>query len=339
MEKLLFDLCSLGGVSGNEASASEYCAEYLRRYTDDVKIDSFNNVIAVIGNNNADKTILLDAHIDRIGFVVSEIDDNGFIKLEKCGGVDVRTALDSPVVVHGKEDYFGVICCMPPHLSDGNEDKAVSPDKLWVDVGLSADKVMQNVSFGDSVSFFAKPKMLLNNRITASALDNRAGVAAILKAAELISKLEINSRVIILLSSQEETFAAGAKTAPFNYDIDECISVDVSFASQPGIDDQYRNISLGKGPMLCISPILNRDLYETLKSLCEDNSIDYQTEICAGNTGTNSDHIALTKSGVRTALVSIPEKNMHSQAEIVEISDVEETARLISLYVKGGQNV
>ena len=338
MKKLLFDLCALGGVSGSEYSVAEFCAEYLKKYSDNVNIDFNNNVTAVLGDPDADKTVLLDAHIDRIGFVITEIDDRGFLKIDKCGGVDVRTAPDAPVIVHGKKDLNGIICCMPPHLSDGNEDKAVSADKLWVDLGLPADIVKENVSLGDCVSFYAEPKELLGNRITASALDNRASVAALLKTAEIISKSKVDVKVIILLSCQEETYATGAKTAPFDYDIDECISVDVSFASQPGIDDQYSNIFLGKGPMLCISPILNRGMFDKLKKVCEENDISYQLEVCASNTGTNSDHIAVSKSGVKTCLVSIPEKNMHSQAEIVDISDVEATAELLALYIKGGQN-
>lgn len=338
MKKLLFDLCSLGGVSGDEGSVSAYCAAYLMQFSDDVRVDCNNNVIAAFGRKEAERTVLLDAHIDRIGFVITEIDENGFLKIEKCGGVDTRAALDSPVTVHGKTDLNGVVCCMPPHLSDGNEDKAVSAEKLWVDLGLPADVVKNNVSLGDSVSFFSKPKELLNNRITACALDNRAGVASLLKTAEYISDIELNCRIIILLSCQEETLAAGAKTVPFNYDIDECISVDVSFASQPSVDDQYANIGLGKGPMLCLSPILNREMFNKMKKLCETNEMPYQLEVCAGKTGTNSDHIALSKSGVKTMLVSIPERNMHSQAETVDVSDVEAVAKLLSLYIKGGKN-
>lgn len=336
MKELLFDLCKLSGISGNENSVSQYLAEHLRKYTDDVKIDFNNNVTAVLGNKNADYTFLLDAHIDQIGFIVTEIDDKGFLKVDKVGGVDLRTALDSPVIVHGKRDLNGIICCMPPHLSDGNEDKAISIDKVFIDLGLPYDDVKKLVKVGDSVTFFANPKELLGNKISAVALDNRAGAATLLYTAKLISESDVPYKVVILLSCQEETFATGAKTVPFDFDINECVSVDVSFANQPGIDNQYSNIKLGKGAMLCISPNLNREMFNKFKQYAEDNKINYQLEICNGRTGTNSDHIAVSKSGVKTALVSIPQKNMHTQAEIIDINDIISTAELISGYISNG---
>lgn len=344
IKNTLFDLCSLSGVSGDEKEVSEYCAEYLRKYAEgDVKIDEFNNVTAVFGNKNAEKTILLDAHLDRIGFIVTDIDDNGFLSVDKVGGVDLRTALDASVTVHGKENLNGVVCCMPPHLCDGSEDKAAEIADIHIDLGLPAKKVKEFVSLGDSVSFNSKPKEMINNRVTAAALDNRAGVCALLRTASIISsknnelKESLPFKVVILLSCQEETFAVGAKTSPFNYDIDECVCVDVSFASQQGVDSPYSDIKLGKGPMLCISPNLNRDMYNNIKEIADKENIPYQLEVCNGKTGTNADHIVVSKSGVKSALISIPEKNMHTQCEMIDIKDVEYTARLISSYIiKGG---
>ena len=336
MKKLLFELCALSGASGSENDASAFCADYLKRFTDDVKNDFNNNVIAVLGDRNAEKTVLLDAHIDQIGFMVTEITDGGFLKVAKVGGVDLRTAPDAVVTVRGREDLRGVICCIPPHLSDGKEDKAVEAEKVSIDLGLPAEKVRELVRIGDSVSFYAEPKELMNNRVSAVALDDRAGVAALLKVAEMLSVSEPNVRVIILLSCQEENGATGAKTVPFDYEIDECISVDVSFAAQPELSGQYARIELGKGPMLGVSPVLDKDMYNSMKEICVAEKIPYQIEVMGGRTGTNADSIAITKSGVRSALVSIPQRNMHTQAEIVSVEDVENTARLICSYILGG---
>ena len=335
IKNLLFELCRLSGVSGSENSVAKFCADYLAKYAE-VETDYNNNVIATLGNRNAEKTILLDAHIDQIGFIVTEITDDGFLRVDKCGGVDLRAALDAAVVVHGKEDISGVVCCMPPHLSDGNEDKAPEIDKVIIDLGLPTDKVKEIVNVGDIITFYAEPKELLNNRVTAAALDNRAGVATLLKVCEYISDKELSYKVVVLLSCQEETFATGAKTKTFSINPDECISVDVSFASQPGVSGQYSNIALGKGPMLCISPNLNKPIFNKLKELCEKSDTSYQIEVCNGRTGTNADHIAVTKSGVKTAVVSIPERNMHTQAEIVDLSDIADSARLISDYIISG---
>lgn len=335
MKELIFELCSCNGVSGDENNIAKLCAEKLNKYGE-VTIDSNNSVIAVIGNADADKTIMLDAHIDQIGFIITEINEKGFLKVDKCGGIDFRTLLGSPVKVFGKEELDGIICCMPPHLSDGNEDKAIDSDKVWIDLGLPANIVNEKVSIGDTASFYNNPKLLLNNRISSSALDNRAGVAAIIKACELIYNKDLPYKVVVLLSCQEETYAAGAKTKAFEYEPDECICVDVSFANQQGITDSYSNIELGKGPMLCYSSTLNKDLTNKLKKVALTEDIPTQIEVCSGRTGTNADHIATSRCGIKTTVLSIPQRNMHTQVEIVDIKDVENTSKLISKYIISG---
>lgn len=335
MEDLIFELCALGGVSGDEADIAAFCAEKLRKFGK-TEIDFNNNVISTFGNNNADKTILLDAHLDQIGFIVTDIDEKGFLKVDKSGGIDYRSLPGSPVKVFGRQKLDGIICCMPPHLSDGNEDKAIEADKLYIDLGLPADIVRDKVAAGDTVAFNSKTKLLLNNRICSAALDNRAGVAALLRVCELISAKELSYRVAVLLSCQEETYGVGAKTKAFEYDPDECICVDVSFANQPGITDSYSGIELGKGPMLCYSPTLSREMTDKLKTAAKANNIPVQTEVCGGRTGTNADHISISKGGVKSAVVSVPLRNMHTQVETVDINDIEYTARLVAAYIISG---
>lgn len=336
MFDILRKLCLSGGVSGDEDEICSAAYNLLFPYAD-VKINNFGNVFAVFGNKEAEKTILLDAHIDRIGFIVTDITSKGFLKVDKCGGIDYRTVQGCGVKIHGREELKGVVCCLPPHLSDGKEDTAISADKVYIDTGLNSERVKELVSIGDTVSFIEEPAMLLNNKITAPALDNRAGVAAVIKTARLLKGRDCPFKVAALLSSQEETYQLGAKTGAYKIDADESIVIDVSFASQPGINDQYSNIELSKGPMLCVSPVLSRNMYNRLKFISEEINIPYQNEVCSGLTGTNADSIAVSKSGVKTALVSIPEKNMHTQAEIVDIQDIENTAKLITEYiVRGG---
>lgn len=335
MKKILKELCGISGVSGNESVIADYCLEILSKYGKTVK-DFNNNVIAVIGNQNADKTILLDAHLDQIGLIVTEIDDKGFLKVEKCGGVDLRTLLGSPVTVHSKENLSGVVCCMPPHLSDGKEDEAISADNVWIDVGLPYDVVKNTVSLGDYVTLDSKFAELLNNKISCGSLDNRAGVAVLFKVCELLENKDISCKVVILLSCQEETYGTGAITKGFEIAPDEAICVDVSFANQPGIDDQYANSKLGGGPMVCFSSTLNKSMSNKFIDLAKENNIPVQYEVCGGITGTNADHIGVSKSGVKTGILSVPQKNMHTQVEIVDLTDIENTAKLIAEYIISG---
>lgn len=170
--------------------------------------------------------------------------------------------------------------------------------------------------------------------MTAAALDDRCGVAALVRAAELIHTDAY--RVLLLFSTQEETYGTGAKTGAFSVDADEAIAVDVSFAAQPDVSGQYGKIELGKGPMICYSSVMDRAMSQKLTAVAREQGIPFQLEPIAGATGTNGDHIAVSKSGVKTAVVSIPQRNMHTPAEVISLSDVENTARLLAAYINCG---
>lgn len=336
IKEMLFDLCSCTGVSGNEEPAAEVARKYLEKYGE-VTTDCNGNLFVVIGNRKAEKTILLDAHLDRIGFIVTDINENGFVKVDKCGGIDVRTLLDSELVLCSNPKITGVVCCMPPHLSDGKEDKAVAMDKVWVDFAMPEDEVKKHIKFGDSLTFKTSPKMLLNNRICSAALDDRCSIAALIKVAEILdNEKTLDYKIVIMLSAQEETFGTGAKTGAYSVDADEAIAVDVSFASQPDVSGMYSNIEIDKGPMICISPILNKEMSNKLIQLAKEKKIPYQLEPISGATGTNADHITVAKSGVKTSVISIPQRYMHTPNEIVSLYDIENTAKLIAEYIISG---
>ncbi len=332
LEEIIFDLCSVQGVSGNETAALDRAREYLEPLAEEAFSDSNGNLFAVLGSSKADKTILLDAHLDRIGFIITGFDDNGFVKIDRVGGVDVRTLQDSVLI--SENGLKGTVCCLPPHLSDGSEDKATPIDKTWVDFGLSADEVKKRLSIGDTLTFSACPHRLLGDRITAPALDDRCGAAALIRAAELIDTQLY--KVMIMLSVQEETFGTGAKTGTFAVDPDEAIAVDVSFASQPDVSGFYGKIELGKGPMICVSSVMDRAMSKKLIAVANENDIPYQLEPISGATGTNGDNIAVSKGGVKTAVVSVPQRYMHTPVEVISLADVENTARLIAGYINCG---
>lgn len=331
LKQLIFALCRAGGVSGSEAAAAQTAAAYLAPLAK-TETDSNGNLFARLGNPETDKTILLDAHLDRIGLIVTDINEQGFVKVDKLGGIDIRTLQDT--MLQTEDGTKGTVCCLPPHLSDGNEGTAVPIDKTWVDFGLSAEEVQQRVQIGDALTFAAQPAALLGDKITAPGLDNRCGVAALLRAAELIDTQAY--KVVLLLSVQEETYGTGAVTGAFRADADEAIAVDVSFAAQPDVSGQYGKIGLGKGPMICLSPVLDRTMAQRLTTLAEARGIPFQLEPIAGATGTNGDHIAVTKSGVRTAVISVPQRYMHTPVEVISLADVENTAQLIAAYINSG---
>lgn len=333
IKQLIFDLCAVSGVSGSEEAALETAKKYLDGAAK-VTTDSNGNLYAVLGDKSADKTILLDAHIDRIGLIVTDINDDGFVKVDKCGGID--PAVLQSALLMSESGLKGVVCCLPPHLTNGSEDKLTPIAKTWVDFGMPYNSVKEKISIGEKLTFCCEPKMLLGDKITSPALDNRSGAAALINAAYMLKDRACPYKVIILLSSQEETSGTGAVTGAYKTEADESICVDVSFANQPDITGQYSSIELKKGAMIGISPTLNKDMTNRLISVAKENSIPYQLESLSGLTGTNADHISVSKSGVKTALISIPQRYMHTQAEVVSVSDVESVSRLICEYICGG---
>lgn len=337
MKDLILKLCRSVGVSGLENNVSKLCYDELSKYSS-VTIDKMGNLIAKFENKNAKKHILFDAHIDQIGLIVTSILDNGFLKVAPCGGIDVRVMQGAAVVVHGSEDIHALVCSIPPHLSK-KSDSPVAVEDLLIDTGLSTDKLKNIVFLGDRVSLYSEPVFLLNNKVAAPSLDNRAGVLSLLRLAQLVYDEDLDVNLTILLSVQEETGEIGAKTAPFDIYPDEAIVVDVSFANQPYVPKE-KSGTLGKGPMIGISPVLSREISNTLIALSKEHNIEYQLEIMGQSTGTNADAISITKSGIKTGLVSIPERNMHTQVEVVCMDDIENTANLLFKYVKnGGLNI
>lgn len=334
---LLEALCSPDGTSGAEKNAAEKAALLLKKY---MPVE-FSPLGSVIGTCEGSGThILLDAHIDQIGLAVTAVDDDGFLKVAKCGGSDVRVLAAADVTVHGKEDIFGVITSVPPHLaSKDDEGRTKGFDDISVDIGMSAEQAKKLVSPGDRITFNGGFGKLLENRIASACVDDRAGVAAILRCLELLENKEFDCRLSVMFSTQEETGGSGAMTGAFAARADEAIGVDVSFASAPGVSSE-KYASLGGGTMIGFAPSLDYEMSRKLEKLAKDNDIPSQPEVMGGRTGTNCDEIQISGAGCRTALLSIPIRNMHTAAEVCDLEDIENTARLMAEYIleRGREN-
>ena len=332
--EILQKLCPAFGVSGDEQEAAEAALSLLAPYGEG-SFDSktCNAVFRRKGFDPEKKTVLLDAHIDEIGFVVTYITDDGFLKVAPVGGIDRRMLLASEVVVFGRERVRGVITSTPPHLEDDNK-KLPEVSDIYIDIGMSGKRAKELVSLGDKACVVNTPEMLLGKRVTAKALDDRSGAAALIRTVELLNDKPLGVNVVLLLSSKEEIGEIGAKTGTFDISPDIAIAVDVSFAYTQG-EDREECGELSKGPMIGISPSLSRELSDKLIACAKENGIPYQLEIMSGKTGTNADQMAVSKGGVRAVTVSVPEKYMHTPAEIIDIDDIENTALLLARFIGG----
>ena len=333
LEKILAELCSTDGVSGSERPVLEKISEIMKKCTGREGTFSGNNFLVGIGERSEGKKhILIDAHADEIGFVCSYIDSEGFIVPSNAGGMDYRFLPAQRVTVHGTEDIPGVVATLPPHLSSG-DGGMTKIDQVRIDTGYSADELKNKVFPGDSISFAVPFAKLSGDQVTGKALDNRAGVAALVRFAELIGNEDPGCSITLLFSGSEEIGERGAKTACYLVDPDIAIAVDTSFAVSP--DDGPKECGeMGKGPMIGISPSLSRDLSRELMKTAQENNIPYQSEPMAGLTGTNADQFSVSRAGVVTCTVSVPIRHMHSPAETADLNDIENTALLLAQYVR-----
>ena len=177
INSMLYRLCSVDGVSGDERSASEIALSMLKSYTDDCSIDDFGNVIGHIKSTGNKPKLLLDAHIDRVGLIVSFIDDNGFIKVGAVGGPDRRVLAAQSVTIHGKEKVKGVVSVLPPHVKSG--DGVPKIEEIVIDTGYTKQELESRIELGDRITFDCEPVAMLGTRYCAGALDDRCGVASI----------------------------------------------------------------------------------------------------------------------------------------------------------------
>lgn len=334
MLKLTQELCAAPGVSGLEEAASQKALEYLREFADQAYLDDFQNVIGIVRRpREGEKTILLDAHIDQIGLIVTYIDDNGFLKVANCGGVDRRLVLAQQVTVFGVKPVTGIIATKPPHLTT-KEDSGKVPeiDEILIDVGMTKEEAEKVIPLGSRVIIDSSFHSLMGQKIASCALDDRIGVAAVLRALELVKGKKLGCGISVLFSSQEETGERGAMTAGFDLEPDISLSVDVSFAYTPDASP-YKCGKMGKGVMIGVAPSLSKPVYEKLIYLAEEGQIPHQLEVMGGATGTNADTIGTLKGGVATGLLSVPLKYMHTPVEVVDLDDVESVAQLIAAYL------
>lgn len=332
IKKTLFELSEISGASGNEIPATEKALNMLKKYCPDSEIIN-GNVIGHFGEFNENiPSLVLDAHIDQIGFIVTYITDDGFIKVGNLGGIDRRLLPAQPVIIHGKKDLKGVICSIPPHLSN-NEKKVPSFDDIAIDTGLAKDELEGIVSLGDTVTFDVKCKELLNNRVTGGAFDDRCGITAILYALELLKDKKTSYNITVIFSAQEELGERGAKIGAFEINPDIALAIDVSFAYMHG-ENEMKCGYLGKGAMIGISPSLSREISDSLIKVAKNMDIPYQIEVMNDLTSTNADQYSVSRTGAKACTVSIPLRNMHTPVEVIDLNDIKFTGELLAEFIK-----
>ncbi|MEG2088156.1 MAG: M20/M25/M40 family metallo-hydrolase [Angelakisella sp.] len=326
-------LTGVVGVAGRESAAAKVAAEYLAPLGE-VTVTSLGSVLCTVcrGEPGAPH-LLLEAHLDQIGLVVTYLEENGFLRIHTVGGYDRRLLPAAPVTVHADSgDYAGVISSVPPHLA-GKDDKPLKIEDFLVDTGFSTEKAKELFAPGNMITLNQRFAQLANGRIATGALDDRIGCVAVIAAAEQLHREGCRCKVTVLLASQEEVGGIGSGTAAYQVKPDMAIAVDVSFAEGFGAPE-HRCGKLGEGVMIGIAPVLDNSMTDQLLAFAKKYKLPYQPEAMGGHTGTDADDLVVTANGIRTALLSIPQRNMHTTVETVDMADVMGTAELMVHFAK-----
>ncbi len=329
------------GVSGFEYTLSKAVIDAFTPLCDSVKIDKMGNVIAhKKGSGDGAVKIMMAAHLDEIGFMVKYIEDNGFIRFTTIGGIDPRTTIGQEVWVHGVETILGVVGSKPPHLQDAKEqEETIKLEDMIIDTGYSKEKLLELVSIGDTITVKRDTVKLLNTKAAGKAMDDRAGVAALLETLKILQGMNHYPDVYMVATVQEEVSMTGAFTSTYHIQPDIGIAVDVGFGTTPELE-KADTIELGKGPGITIGgnvhPTLVKRLFETGKV----HGIPCQKDVAPGPTGTDARAMQITKEGIPALVVSIPLRYMHTSVELLDLEDIHHTARLLAQFtnsVKEGE--
>ncbi len=332
MRELILKLSEMRGISGHEYRINKEIAKLFEPYCDSVKIDALGSVIAVrrCGEYNAPK-VMIEAHMDEIGFMVSSVTDEGFITFVNVGGVDERILPSLEVTIHGKRDIYGVISTPPSDSYDS--EKSYKAEDMAIDTGLDADTVKELVSIGDSITMAQSVGELGKKQLSAKTMDDRASVAALIGVMKKLCKKNLHCDVYAVAAVQEEVGCRGGKTTSFGIAPDMAIAVDVTHGITP--DNSERAFEVGKGLTISTGPNIHPRLFQRLEDTADFYKIPYDIEVDGGATGTDAWPIQVSGGGIATALLSMPLKYMHTAVETLAVSDVEAVRDLIANFIEG----
>ncbi|WP_408956507.1 M42 family metallopeptidase [Natroniella sp. ANB-PHB2] len=334
-KEVLKELSEATGVSGYEKELGQQVAQLFEPYVDQIEFDKLGNLLAYkAGESQQEYKVLLAAHLDEIGLMVTEIEEGGFLRFTTVGGVDQRTLVGQEVIVHGRKELQGIIGAKSPHLQDEEEQKkSFDIEKMYIDLGLTEADVKKKVRVGDIISLQRNLLTLENDRVAGKALDDRAGVLLLLETLKELAKMKHQVDLYAVATVQEEVGVRGATTSTYGVVPDIGIAVDVCHGLMSGVN-QDEAVELGAGPALSFGPHIHPQLVDKLKEVADEIELDYQLDASPSPRGTDAYAIQVTKSGIPTAVLSIPLRYMHTSVETVSLNDIKRGARLLAQLLR-----
>jgi tetrahedral aminopeptidase len=334
--ELLKRLCATPGIAGREDRVRAIVAEELRPLVDELRIDALGSIV---GTKRGDgPRVMLAGHMDEIGFFVSHIDDNGFLRLQPVGGFDARTLVAQRVLVHG---FAGSVLrgalqpgTKPIHVLDRDEIKPVKMEELFVDVGLTVEQVRAEVELGDIVTL-DRDLAEVGDCVMSKALDDRVGVFVMIEALRAMSQSP--AEIVAVATTQEEVGLRGAQTTAFDVQPDIAVALDTTLALDiPGMPSELAITHLGRGVAIKVmdsSHIANPALLRHLRDLAEANGVPYQLEILPRG-GTDAGSMQRARGGAAAITLSIPSRYVHTVNEMANRQDIAAAITLLARFLE-----
>ncbi len=330
--ELLANICRAPGAPGFEQPIRELVMQELEGLVDEIRTDAMGNVIA-IRHGSEDKRVMIAAHIDEISFIVTHIDDDGFIKFHTLGGFDPKTLTAQRVIIHGKKDVIGVMGTKPIHVMSPEErSKVVKSNEYFIDTGLSAKEVRKFIEIGDPITR-ERELIEMGNCVNAKSLDNRVCVFLLIETLRALKRRKLPYDVYATFTVQEEIGLRGATAAASGINPHFAINLDVTMAYDlPGAAPHEKVTSLGKGTAIKVldgMTVCDYRMVKFMREVAKNKKIDYQIELLpAGGTDTAGMQ-RHANGGSIAGGISVPLRYLHQVIEMAHKKDVKDSIDLL----------
>lgn len=341
---LIGSLSNAFGVSGFEDDVRRMIEALVAPWADDVRTDVLGNLLVTRRGRGgqAGRTVMLDAHMDEIGFIITHIEHEGFLRFTTIGGWDARLLLAHAVTIRTRDGELvrGVVGSLPPHILSGDErERPVPLDALYFDIGAASEEevAQRGVRIGDPATIAYPCEHLPGGIVMGKALDDRAGCAVLIKTLEALAGAALDGTLVCAFTIGEETGLRGARTAAHQIEPDVALAIEGTIAADlPGVSGPKRVTSLGRGPAITIADramIVRPQFVRALERVAETHNIPYQHKRPAYG-GTDAGAIHTSRGGVLAGSVSVPCRYIHSPLSLLRLSDFEDTVRLVTAFVR-----
>ncbi|MBI2948379.1 MAG: M42 family metallopeptidase [Verrucomicrobia bacterium] len=334
----LRELLNTPSPPGHEARGQRVWLNYAGPFADETFTDAYGNAVAIL-NKGGSPRVMVAGHADEIAMTVNFIDPNGFIYVRKLGGIDPAITKAQRVTIHSRKGPVkGVVGNVAPHLAkDDSDRKPPKIHELFIDIGVKDRKEAQKlVRVGDPITLNDEFELLRNDLAVARAFDNRIGTFAVAETLRLLaeSRGRLKPEIAAVSNIMEEVGLLGARQIAYTLKPDLALVVDVTHATDyPTVNQQqHGEIELGQGPTLTHGACNHPDIVARLEEVARKEKIQLQHESASATTGTDTDVIFWTRGGIPSALISLPNRYMHSPVEIVSLKDLEQIPQLMTAF-------